>query len=263
MYNFKELDDYFSEYLESFDTDCISVVISHDGEIVYDCAKVISDKNEYKKYNIGEISQIYLGILILKLIEDGIISADDCIVKYIPEFYHKDIRIIDILTDSIGIDFSGKINYSEIKSSDEYLATVYNLLPTTEIHCEKTTSDFMFRYFILVDLIEKVTKTEINKYANDKLFTPLDLKRTAFSSSALKYNNSLMLSDMNNNFIDDTIFGVYTTTTELLKIGELFTSLNREILSKYTYQYALTESYHDADKKLFRTPLFKSKGDTP
>ena len=72
MYNFKEVDDYLAEYFNFFDIDCMSIMISHNGEVVYDHTKVSSDKKEYKtcnsytNFNVGEISQIYVGILLLK-----------------------------------------------------------------------------------------------------------------------------------------------------------------------------------------------------
>ena len=192
----KKIDDYIND-LNKFETNCLSLAISKKGEFLYSAVSSAPDIkfNDYTRLNVGEISKIYTGLLILRLIEDGEITTDDRVKKYIPEFKYDNIRIIHLLTETSGINTKDKNAFAGIKSEKQLFERIYgeekqNVVPGEHI------SDYKYGYSVLMDIIQRVSGKSIEEYAAENIFEPLNMRKTSFEASGVNSQNILMPYDM-------------------------------------------------------------------
>ena len=115
--------------------------------------------------------------MILKLIEDNIISLDDSVQKHLPEFPYNNITIKHLLTHTSGLPSDDK-RYKECKNKDEFVKFMYSLSLNNEPGKVVEYSDF--GYITLGLIIEKY-KGSIEEYANELIFKPLDMNNTMYN----------------------------------------------------------------------------------
>ncbi len=185
------------------------------------------------KFRIGSISKQFTAVLILKLEEQGKLSVNDPLKKYIPDqpaAWDK-ITLFNLLTHTSGLpDYTGLPDYPKLQT-----------LPTTpgEIMARFRDKPLEFQpgekmkycnsgYVVLTYVIEKVTGGSYEKFLQDQILTPVGLKDTGYDSAAhvirhraigylLNSNNEIETS----HFVDMTVpqgaGALYSTTEDLLK----------------------------------------------
>lgn len=269
MYDFKELDDYLTASLDGFGIDCLSVAVSNKGKTVYETYKN-TEKSEYKSFgdftrlNVGAIAGTIIGVLIIQLIESGKITAYDSIKKHIPEFAYEDVRIIHLLTHTSGLITTA--NLTPVKSQKEYYSQIY----TSQKQVSPlgiSVAEYEDGVAILVDLIQRVTGTPIREFAHEHIFKPLDLRRTSFGAGTLTKHNVIMPFDaQKNDFVDGVslpMSPLFTVAGDLLKFGNLFSDYFNgrkiNIMTDAGFQFALTPTYFDAEKRFPKTPVFLNR----
>lgn len=267
----KKLDDYIND-LNRFETGCLSVAISKNGEFFYSAVNSSPDVNfnDYTRLNIGEISKIYTGLLILRLIEDGEITADDRVKKYIPEFKYDNISIIHLLTETSGINTKEENAFADIKSEKQLFEKIYGEEKQNAVPGEHV-SDYKYGYSVLMDIIQKVSGKSIEEYAAENIFEPLNLRKTSFDASGANSQNILMPYDMKSKTEENCAdlpplggFGMFSNVTDLHTVASMFLDFCKERgkypFSKNGLTYLLTPAYYDAKKQFLRTPIFLNRG---
>jgi len=265
MYNLNEIDSYLKACLNENNLNCLSVCVSKKGQMLFDTYisdtnnKEYSDFNEYKQLNSGAIAEIVIGILIIKLMEEGKLSSEDYVKTFIPEFKYENVKIIHLLTHTSGIKVAD-IDFSGINSQKMMLEAIYAQEKQNEnigMYCE-----YPFGYLILIDIIQRLTKTDIETYASNIIFEPLSLRRTTFDIENSALNNMILPEDIKTSKFVAT-GGMFSTAEELVKIGNLFVNYTKrgkeDILSKYGFNFALTPGFYDIEKKYPMTPIFSYK----
>ena len=266
MYNFKGLDDYFNNSFESFGTDCLALAVACGGELVYDFYKADNSKEEYKnfndctRFNIMSVSEIFIGILLVRLIEEGKISADDYVKSYIPEFKYDDIRLIQLMTHTSGFRAVEEDVYSLDEKS--FLNMIYEAVREED----KEYNFYKFGYSVLIDIIQRVTCQKIEDYAEEVIYKPLNLRRTSFYPTD---NTIFPYDSKTGKFFDFSkaapVFntGIYSTARDLIKLGDMFLDFpagrETKILSGAGFEYSFTPCVF-GDKKI-RTPIFTKRSD--
>jgi CubicO group peptidase (beta-lactamase class C family) len=136
------LDDYVAEALEKWNIPGVAVAVVKDGEIVvskgYGLRHHQSDApvDEHTLFMIASNTKAFAGTAIALLAEEGRLSQDDKVSKFVPGFrmYHPEITnkvtVRDLLTHRLGLQtFQGDFLYfySNLQKKD-----VYNKFPLIE-----------------------------------------------------------------------------------------------------------------------------------
>ncbi len=171
----------------------VSVIIPDKGK--WSCAAGWADPKEKRVattsdiYHIGSISKMYTSAVIMKLIQDGVISLDDSLAKYVDDFpRNEEITIRHLLNHTSGIyNYTENMGY-QLKtvllrkqwSIDEML----ELGKAGEAYFEPVANHYYSNtnYVLLGYIAEKVSGKPFSTLLQEEFLIPLDLDRTFFAT---------------------------------------------------------------------------------
>lgn len=171
-----------------------SVLVARDDQILLEKGYGSADlyhgqipNTEETRYLIGSNTKSFTALAILQLDEKELISLDDPVTEYIPNYANFDgVTIHHLLTNASGIpDY-----YSSTFDFIRYWG--YSKEPETILHRFKNStllfepgSDYSYsntNYLILAMIIEQVTGERYGKYLEKNIFKPLGLDDTGYQS---------------------------------------------------------------------------------
>lgn len=266
------------EYIKSKNVPGIAFLIAKEGEILeegyYGKSNIELEVNITKNsvFAIASMSKTFTAAAILLMAEQGLLSLDDSIRKYIPEAPDswEPITIYHLLTHSSGLIDDWSL-YDWNKSNELFLKTQTND-DFLKIHFEHdlkfrpgTDISYSSGPFILGIVIERITGEFYGVYLEDNIFRPLSLKETFVDhpyriipnrvSGYFEYDTSEIkspVSGLGNGIIISPVAygrgdsGIRTTTNDLLKFyNALFSS----------------DLINDQSKKLMFQPATLDNGD--
>lgn len=207
QYDFSELDAKFQQYQHALGGDAV-ILVYKDGKIVY-----TKDQPNFKantQAQVGNCSKWFTAALVMTFVDEGKISLDDKVSKYLPIFsdYSKGyITIRQCLSHFTGIE----------DDKGGLIKTVYNTLEIEvnnfaskrEIQSNPGTE---FRYSnvglnIAARVVEIVGKRSFEQLIQQRLFRPMSMRSSTFQldydkpvnpstgaySSAIDYTNFLSM----------------------------------------------------------------------
>lgn len=166
------------------------VLVARGDKVILERAVGYSDREAKRpitfdtQFRIGSMNKMFTSVAILQLADEGKLSLDDTVGKYIPGYPAKDVatkvKIRHLLTHSGGTgDIFGPEFFKqrlELKTLDDY----YRLYGARELDQEPGAS---FRYsnygYILLGLIiEKASGMSYYDYVREKIFAPAGMTAT-------------------------------------------------------------------------------------
>jgi CubicO group peptidase (beta-lactamase class C family) len=194
----KLVDAFFNNEIKE-DYPGAAVLIAKDGKILYENAYGYADIGNKlsirldTKFRIGSITKQFIATAILKLQVQGLLSVNDSLSKYIPDFPRgNEVTIHHLLTHTSGIhsytnkpDFASKVT-SPIEQEDlinEIKKYPFDFNPGDRFQYNNSG------YFILGYIIEKVSGMNYGDYLNENIFKPLGMKNTGVYKSDLNIEN--------------------------------------------------------------------------
>lgn len=229
------------------------ILMKEQNEIVFNQGFGYSDFQKKKTadentvYNLGSVTKQFTAMCILLLEQKGLLSIDESIGTYLPDFLNRrNIKVRDMLNMISGIpEYWCKPEWHEspertAEDSYGFIKTLTDYQPPRE-KFEYSNSN----YIVLGKLIEKVTGQSLADYMNLNIFKPLDMTRTSFltvnqndtniaigykSPHVAKWEKTVML----NSFAGAA--GMYSTAADLCKWDEaLYTDklLNKELMAEF------------------------------
>ncbi|MEK6321433.1 MAG: serine hydrolase [Acidobacteriota bacterium] len=184
-----KVDDYLKAEMQRQHIPGISVAVLKDGKIVkvegYGLANVELNVPARPEtvYKIGSVSKQFIASGIMLLIEDGRISLDDKISKFLegsPDTW-KEITVRHLLTHTSGIVREAPgFDPLKIQSDADVIKTAYPL-PLRFASGEKWEYCNV-GYFTLAEIIRKVTGKPWGDYLKERLFLPLEMNATRTTS---------------------------------------------------------------------------------
>ena len=248
-----QLDRLFARYHNEMPG--LAVAIARDGKTIYNKAFGLADMehmvpNTTKTiFECGSVSKQFTAAAILLLIQEGKLSVNDDVRKYIPELpqYEAPITIRHLLSHTSGLKDWG---------------AVYGLTGwprTTRAYTQELSFDIVFRqkslnftpgsqysysnsnYVMLVLIIERVSGKSFAEFTTEKLFVPLGMKDTqwrddfreivpgraiAYSGTQTRYRQNMPFEDVHGPG------GLLSTTADLLTWNQLLETnelFNKEI----------------------------------
>ncbi len=211
-------------------------------------------------YYVGSITKQFTAVAILKLSEEGKLSLDDTLDKYYPSYKAlENITIENLLTMTSGIENYVVTNtltedfitiHDELKksikkdnSNKENKKAILKWISKQDLHFEAGTqfeySDSNF--YILGDIIEKVSKTSYEKYLQNNIFKPLKMNMTSFSKTknlANSYNGTELGKEMLYSGVAYSSMGLISSTSDLLKWCDAITG--GKVISEKSFEDMFT-----------------------
>lgn len=177
---------YFSTRMPGY-----AMCIVKDGKIVYTGLRgKASVKDDLKislstQFNIGSVTKQYTAAAVYLLEEEGKLSLQDPVRKYIPEFPEYPIPIT---IDQLMHHTSGLRDHMEVAAllgryKDRY-STLEGMLEWVQAYPELNTPPGTYftysntNYMLLAVIIERVSGKSYAQYLQDNIFTPLGMRNT-------------------------------------------------------------------------------------
>ena len=161
---------------------CMSCAYEQHGETRYRFVAENGWKgfDENTPVHVASITKVFTAVLLMQLSEEGKISLNDYVKKYIPEFKGEYVPIINLMTHTSGWrNKTGHVAKSvDAKRHQEFYDTMYQDFEVNE----------KFRYMsqgydILAEICEKVTGVaDVADLARDRIFRPLGMDHSAFAA---------------------------------------------------------------------------------
>lgn len=134
-------------------------------------------------YDLASVSKVVSTVTsIMLLLERGKLRLYDSVNSYLPRFRFKTITIWDLITHTSGLK-ADVIAASKIKSIDELLNQIYNADLIYETNTKLVYSDIGF--MLLGFIIEKISGMNLDMFAKEYIFKPLEMVDTCYNPSDL------------------------------------------------------------------------------
>lgn len=187
------LDTLISNRLPDVAPGCV-VLVASKGQIVYEKAFGLANLELHVPmqpdmvFRIGSVTKQYTAIAILQLVEQGRISLQDSIQKYIPDYPSKGhtITIEHLLTQTSGItDYEVldihipnaiRVDLPAKQIIDSLGTLPLEFIPGSKYHYSNSN------YFLLAYIIERVSGGSYQDYLSENLFKPAGLSDTYYDS---------------------------------------------------------------------------------
>ena len=135
----------------------------------------------------GSVSKQFTAMSIALLAEQGKLSLEDDIRKYLPEIprYEATITIRHLIHHTSGIrDYLTLMSIAGMRDDDYYVdGEVVNLLARQKELNFKPGSEFLYSnsgYFLLSQIVKRASGRTLREFADENIFKPLGMTRTKF-----------------------------------------------------------------------------------
>ncbi|HEY2726470.1 MAG TPA: serine hydrolase domain-containing protein, partial [Parafilimonas sp.] len=189
----QKLDALISSTYQSISPGCVVLVAKNDS-IIYEKAFGVANielnvpMNPEMIFRLGSITKQYTAVSILQLIEEGKISLQDSIQKFIKDFPFKGhtIMIENLLTHTSGIvDYEAldfpipnaiRVDFPAKQIIDSLSKLPLDFTPSSQFHYSNSN------YFLLAYIIEQVSGKSYQDYLTKNIFKPAGLTNTFYDS---------------------------------------------------------------------------------
>ena len=207
------LDSIMHSFVDNKDFSAVQTAIAKNGKIIhfnsYGYSDIESEKelDENDIFRIASMTKPIVSVALMQLYDKGFFKLDDPLYKFIPEFKNvkikrgkkekpvkNEIKIIDILRHSAGLEFKGPEAYR--KSIEMNLEQfVKESIKTPLLYQPGTQWRYSYSTDICGYLIEVISKLPLNVYLKKNIFDPLNMEDTFFE---LPKNKSQRLTTLYN-----------------------------------------------------------------
>ena len=203
--------------------------------VVNDIDDDVMDENT--DFTLGSISKVFTAIVTLLLDQEGILSLEDPVDKYLPSKKLKGIKIIDLVNHKSGLKRNSVIYLKgfekEFKNALEQFEIYKKENINTGEHGKFSYSNL--GYEILSAVIEKATGLDFDQIVKEKLFDPLKMKDSGYKKPKTilyKFNKKKITRKQQNetNSVKGA-GGSRSTVSDLLKFRKFYTLLDKKSIS--------------------------------
>ena len=226
-----------------------TVAVMDEGKVVYSeefgAAERKTDKSVDRstRFNIGSTSKMFVAVSVLLLVDEGKISLDDPIVKYIPDFVMKDPRYRNITVRMLFNHSSGLSGSSFLfgyePEGDPHKILLERLKDENLKHDPGAFSIYCNDGFTLAEMIvERVSGQKFIDFLTERVFLPLGMKDTKASIGETGGNISHFYDpETGKKYPAEVILvhaagGLSSTAEDLCRFADSFCSGGKNILSK-------------------------------
>lgn len=181
-----DYEDYINESLKLTGVPGAAIAIVHDSTIIYLKGFGVknTDTNEpvdtRTVFRLASVSKPVTSVLIGRMVEDGVLSWDDRVIKYVPDFaldsaaYTQQLSIRNVLSHTTGLPYHTYTNLiEEGKTHDELINELRNVKLISEPG--KVYSYQNVAYSLLDDVVKSATSQSFESEIKARLFGPLHM----------------------------------------------------------------------------------------
>jgi CubicO group peptidase (beta-lactamase class C family) len=240
-------DEVFADFAKAGSPGC-ALAVARDGKIIYEKGYGLANIEENVPilpttiFDIGSTSKQFTAASILLLEQQGKLSVNDDVRKYLPELpdYGKKITILNLLNHTSGLrdyltlmDLAG-INIDSVTTDEDALEIVtrqkaLNFDPGSEFLYSNTG------FFLLSVIVKRVSGRTLREFAADNIFGPLGMAHTQYRDDhtalianramAYDWNEKKRSFVLNVSYFEQTGDGaVHTSVEDLMRWDENFYS---------------------------------------
>ena len=216
------------------------------------------------RFAIGSLTKQFTAYCTAILIHQNKMTLDDDIRLYLPEFpYTKDtIRIRHLIYHTSGLnDFSNLIKicgytYDDVINEQMIKEIIYSCYETNNKPGEK----FEYcnsGYFLLAEIVEKVSGQRIDEFARKNIFIPLGMKNTFYYFNPDPIDSNISVSYSQN------VFGKYqshTLNTVPVGAGNIISTVHDVLI--WEQNFYIDKLHNSQFNKLIFTKGILNNGDT-
>jgi CubicO group peptidase (beta-lactamase class C family) len=134
-------------------------------------------------FNLASVSKQFVSMCILMLQEEGKLSLDDDIKKYIPELPYSGITIRNLLTHTSGIPeyfdyFQNNRTPLDTLTNEGMIRLFADLRPPLDFETGTKWQYCNTNYCLLSSIVQRVSQMPIEKFIQEKIVGPLHLDET-------------------------------------------------------------------------------------
>ncbi len=187
------IDSIVASELARTQTPGAAIAVEHHGRLLvargfgYENLESNSRTSAETVFRIASVTKQFTAAAVMQLVDQGKISLDDEITKYLPDFPTQDHRVTirHLLTHTSGIkSYTGLgpkfwSESSRLDLSNDQMIALFKDLPFDFKPGEKYAYNNS-AFFLLGVIIEKVTGMPYRKYVEEKVFQPLGLASSSY-----------------------------------------------------------------------------------
>lgn len=226
-----------------------TVAVMDGGKIVYSEGFGSAERKTGKsvdrstRFNIGSTSKMFVATAILLLADEGKVSIDEPVVKYIPEFEMKDRRYRDITVRMLFNHSSGLPGSTFIfgyePEEDPYKELLQGIKGSNLKHDPGSIGIYCNDGFTLAEMmVERVSGRKFIDFLRERVFLPLGMKDTGPSIGENGGNISHFYDpETGKKYPPEMILvhaagGLSSTAEDLCRFGDSFCPGGKKILSQ-------------------------------
>lgn len=200
--DFSRLDEYL-EAMPQRGIPACEMAVTKDGKIVYQKGVGYSDVEQTKPTSESDIywvystSKVVTCAMAMRLVEQGIISLDDPVSKYLPAYKdlfvknsdgtlspaQNEMKVVHLFTMTAGLDYNAKAPHVLIaaeKTGGETVAVAESLAQAPLLFEPGTHFKYSFCHDVLGAVVEVASGMRFGDYIKKYLTDPLGMKDTGF-----------------------------------------------------------------------------------
>ncbi|OFX87799.1 MAG: hypothetical protein A2W99_15900 [Bacteroidetes bacterium GWF2_33_16] len=237
-----------------------NVLVAYKGNCIFKKSYGYADLNKKEElttesiFQLASLSKQFTAMAVMILKEQGKLSYDDTVTKYIPELPYKGITIRMLLNHTSGLpnymwltenywkEKNAPYNEDIIKMFEETKTPIY-FSPGRRFDYSNTG------YVLLASVVERVSRKRFSTFMEDEIFIPLGMENSFVYSSSFKTRKNMLkgygIRGKRYRVIDETVNdgtvgdkGVYSTIDDLFKWDQALYA--NTIVSEETMNEALS-----------------------
>lgn len=235
----KKIDGIFTQWDKPSSPGCALGII-HNGQLI--CTRGYGQANlEYaipidskSVFRIGSTSKQFTAMAILLLEEQGKLSLDDDIRRFLPDMpkYEQTVTIRHLLHHTSGIRDYLTLMYLAGMRDDDFMTDgeVLDLIAAQRELNFLPGEEYLYSnsgYFLLSNIIQKASGLSLRQFAKKHIFDPLGMKNTHFHD-----DHNMIVPQRASGYAprDTTGFQISMTTLDMVGDGGVFTSVDDLLL---------------------------------
>lgn len=169
-----------------------NVLVAKNGNVIYKKSFGLSNfytgekLNDSTMFELASVSKAFTAMAIMMLKEQGKLSYEDDVRKYLPELPYEGMTIRHFLTHTSGITEYGdvlmsdgwKVDDKRIAHNDDIMKAFERQKPKVDFQPGEKWEYSNTAYAMLATIIERVSGKPYGVFLAENIFTPLDMKRS-------------------------------------------------------------------------------------
>lgn len=232
--------DSLSQKWNTDKTPGLSISIVENNSIIYSNNVGLVNLNKNNKinskttFNLASLTKQFVAYSTLLLEEDGKLSLDDDIRKYLPDMKYEGLTVRHLLNHSSGIpEYWGIWSLSSFKGDS--IEDIYDLLKAQKQTKFKSGNKYEYsnsNYILLSLIIKRVSGLSLNDFAHKNIFKKLGMSHTYFLKDSRKMDSNQV---ENYQFDGQNYIASPQTISDIIGDGGLFSNVEDLIIWNKTF----------------------------